>query len=262
VFFQEKVRASSAYLRRKGVPVPGAGLSLEAGMDGFTAELSGLRALRAADIPHFPPTRDRMRRERILSGHLGDHSVLVHEGRGSLHEGYFHRELAFPVRLFADMGVRRMLFAVRLSPVSGSGEEGGVVVVEDHLDLTAGSPLRGAAEADGTSEPDPSLDCSRRLRENVERLAGVHGQKIAAGVLALLPGPLEPTPAERRMLSAMGADYHAFSPAAEIAVARSLGMETIILGLTGSRKGWGEGPRSLIRELLAETSALPYAEDQ
>jgi len=261
MFVEEKVRRSSSYLGRKGFPVTSTGLSLEAGMDGFTGELSGLRALRTDDIPNFAPTRDKRRRERLLSGHLGDQPVLVHEGRGSLHEGYFHRELAFPVRLFAGMGVRTMLFAVRLSPVAGTGEEGGVVVVEDHLDLTAGSPLRGAVDTGGRSEPDPSLDCSRRLRERAQRLAAAHGQKIDAGVLALLPGPLEPTPAERRMLSVLGADYHAFSPAAEIAVARSLGMETVILGLTGSRAGWGEGPRSLIRELLSETSAPPSEQE-
>ena len=64
------------------------------------------------------------------------------------------------------------------------------------------------------------------------------------------------------MLSALGADYCAFSPAAEIAVARSLGLETAILGLTGSRAGWGEGPRILIRDLFAEAAAPPAAEER
>jgi purine-nucleoside phosphorylase len=260
VFVQEKVRTSSAWLQRKGVPRAGTGLSLEAGMDGFTGELSGLRAVRAAAVPNFAKPRERARRERILSGYLGDQVVLVHEGRGYLYEGYFHRELAFPIRLFAAMGVRRMLFAVGLVPLAPAGEDRRVVLVEDHLDLTAGSPLRGAVDAGERPEPDPSLNCSGGLREKAERLAGVHGLKHETGVLAMLPGPLDPTPAERRMLTALGAGYYAFSPAAEIAVARSLGLETVIVGLTGSRAGWGEGSRTLIRDLFAEAATPPAAE--
>lgn len=260
MFVQEKIRTSSAYLRRKGIPRAGTGLSLEAGMDGLTAELSGLRAVRAADIPLFPQPRDKRRRERILSGYLGGQAVLAHEGRGYLHEGYFHRELAFPVRLFAAMGMIRVLFVVHLVSVAAAEEEEMVVLVEDHLDLTGGSPLRGAIDAGGRPVPDPSLNCSRGLREQAERLAGVHGLKHMSGVLAMLPGPLDPTPAELRMLAALGADYYAFTPAAEVAVARGLGLETGIVGLVGSRAGWGEGSRALVRDLFAEAAAPPAAE--
>lgn len=260
MFVQSRIRASTVFLLKKGIAPADAGLSLEAGMKGFSGELGDLKILRVADIPNFPETHLEGRRERILGGTLLGRAVLVHEGRGHLHEGYFHRELAYPVRVFAALGVGRMVFVATVVPLEEENGSRKVVVVEDHMDLTGGSPLRGETVAGKVREPDPSLCHSASLGRKAVELAEEYGLQPLRGVLALLPGPLEPTRAERGMVRAMGANFFGFSPAAELAVARSLGVETVVIGLlsrTGGKKGqvqeeaWGAEHLALVRSLLA-----------
>jgi purine-nucleoside phosphorylase len=97
---------------------------------------------------------------------------------------------------------------------------GDPVLIADHLNLTATSPLAGATFVDLTDLYSP------RLRE----LARAIDPSLTEGVYAQLPGPHFETPSEIRMLRGLGADLVGMSTALEAIAARAEGME--VLGLS------------------------------
>ncbi len=94
------------------------------------------------------------------------------------------------------------------------------VLISDHLNLTARSPLVGADFVDLTDA------YATRLRD----LARTVDPDLAEGVYAALPGPHFETPAEIRMLVTVGADLVGMSTALETIAARAAGLE--VLGLS------------------------------
>jgi purine-nucleoside phosphorylase len=95
------------------------------------------------------------------------------------------------------------------------------VLISDHLNLTASSPLVGAQFVDLTDLYSP------RLRE----VALSIDPSLEQGVYAGLPGPHFETPAEIRMLRTMGADLVGMSTVLEAIAARALGAEVFGLSL-------------------------------
>jgi purine-nucleoside phosphorylase len=79
----------------------------------------------------------------------------------------------------------------------------------------------------GPRFPDMSEAYSPRLRRLARKAAGT---QIAEGIYAALAGPSYETPAEIRMLAALGADLVGMSTVPEVIAARSLGIE--VLGIS------------------------------
>jgi purine-nucleoside phosphorylase len=98
---------------------------------------------------------------------------------------------------------------------------GQAVVISDHLNLTARSPLVGADFVDLTDL------YSVRLRALAREL----DPTLTEGVYAALPGPHYETPAEIRMLRTIGADLVGMSTALEAIAARAAGAEVLGLSL-------------------------------
>ena len=112
------------------------------------------------------------------------------------------------------------------------------VLISDHLNLTARSPLVGAQFVDLTDAYAP------RLRQ----LAREADPQLTEGVYAGLPGPHYETPAEVRMLRMLGADMVGMSTVHETIAARAAGAE--VLGV------------SLVTNLAAGITGQPLSHDE
>jgi purine-nucleoside phosphorylase len=95
------------------------------------------------------------------------------------------------------------------------------VLIADHLNLLARSPLVGPRFTDLTGLYSPRL---RALAREVD-------PSLEEGVYAGLPGPHFETPAEIRMLRALGADLVGMSTVLEAIAARAAGVEVFGLSL-------------------------------
>ena len=95
------------------------------------------------------------------------------------------------------------------------------VLISDHLNLTATSPLEGARFVDLTDL------YSARLRKILTDL----DPSLTEGVYCQLTGPHYETPAEIRMLRTMGADLVGMSTALEAIAARAEGSEVLGISL-------------------------------
>jgi purine-nucleoside phosphorylase len=157
----------------------------------------------------------------VRSVQVGDRRALLFLGRTHLYEGRGVEPVVHGVRTAAAAGVETVILTNAAGGLAPEHRVGQAVVIADHLNLTARSPLVGATFVDLTDL------YSFRLRELARQL----DPALTEGVYAALPGPHYETPAEIRMLRTLGADLVGMSTALEAIAARAAGMEVFGLSM-------------------------------
>jgi len=172
-------------------------------------------------LPGFLPPAVEGHAGRVRSVRVGDRQVLVLLGRTHLYEGRGVDPVVHGVRVAAAAGCSTVVLTNAAGGVREGLQVGQPVLVSDHLNLTARSPITGARFVDLTDA------YSRRLRALVREV----DPALEEGVYAALPGPHYETPAEVRMLRGLGADLVGMSTALETIAARAEGMEVLGISL-------------------------------
>lgn len=152
---------------------------------------------------------------------LGDRRALVMLGRTHKYEGHGVAQVVHGVRTAAAAGCRAVLLTNAAGGLRDGMSVGQPVLISDHLNLTATSPLVGAQFVDLTDLYSPRL---RTLAREID-------PSLTEGVYAGLPGPHFETPAEIRMLRTLGADLVGMSTVLEAIAARAAGVEVFGLSL-------------------------------
>ena len=198
-----------------------------------------------ADLPGFV--------RPIVAGHggtvrsvpVGDRNVLVLLGRTHLYEGHGVDAVVHGVRTAAAAGCRAVVLTNAAGGIREGMAVGDPVAVEDHLNLTGRSPLHGPRFTDLTDLYSPRL---RALAREID-------PTLAEGVYAGLTGPHFETPAEIRMLQALGADLVGMSTVLEAIAARAEGVEVFALSLVTNLAAGLSGAPLDHHEVLAAGAA-------
>lgn len=172
------------------------------------------------DLPGFAAPTAVGHGGEVRSVRVGDARVLLFLGRTHLYEGRGVGPVVHGVRTAAAAGVRTVVLTNAAGGVRPEYGVGQPVLIADHINLTATSPLVGANFVDLTDL------YSSRLRALAREL----DPSLTEGVYAAFPGPHYETPAEIRMCRTIGADLVGMSTALEAIAARAAGME--VLGLS------------------------------
>jgi purine-nucleoside phosphorylase len=177
--------------------------------------------LPMAEIPEFIPPSAAGHAGQVISVGIGSHRVLVLAGRVHAYEGHDLQHVVHPVRTACAVGARVVVLTNAAGAVREDLTVGQPVLISDHLNLTARSPLVGAQFVDMVDAYAPRL---RALAHQVD-------PGLAEGVYAGLPGPHFETPAEIRMLRTLGADLVGMSTVHETIAARAAGAEVLGVSL-------------------------------
>jgi len=165
-----------------------------------------------------------------LEGHVGSlRSVLLPGGKRALvigarthyYEGHGVRRVVHSVRTAAATGARVMILTNGAGGIKPHWTPGTPVLISDHINLTADSPLEGATFVDLTDL------YSARLR-NIARSID---PSLDEGVYTQMRGPHYETPAEVQMVKAIGGHIVGMSTALEAIAARQAGMEVLGMSL-------------------------------
>ena len=158
------------------------------------------------------------------------------------------RAVAHGVRTAAAAGTEIMILTNGCGGLNPAWQPGTPVLISDHINLTATSPLEGATFVDLTNL------YSSRIRE----LAREVDPSMDEGVYAQFPGPHYETPAEVQMAKVLGADLVGMSTALEAIAARRAGMEVFGMSLvTNLAAGISETALSHEEVLEAGAAAGP-----
>ena len=191
------------------------------------------------DVPGFsasgiPGHTGTIRSVRLPNGK----HALVLGARTHFYEDKGVRAVAHGVRVAAACGAKVMVLTNGAGGIKESWSPGTPVLISDHINLTAASPLEGATFIDLTDL------YSSRLRS----IARTIEPSLDEGVYVQFRGPHYETPAEVQMAKSLGGHIVGMSTALEAIAAREAGME--VLGL------------SLITNLAAGISPHPLSHQE
>jgi purine-nucleoside phosphorylase len=236
------VATAAAALTARSGEKPLVGVVLGSGLGAFGERLQERVAYE--DIPGMPTAHVAGHPGFLRFGRVGGTHVACLQGRVHLYEGYSAETVVFPVRLLAALGCRAVLLTNAAGGISGGLAAGDRMLIVDHLNLTGSNPLVGAGQPLGRS---PFIDMGHAYDARFGELAAVAAADVDValkrGVYAGLLGPSYETPAEIRMLRAMGADAVGMSTVLEVIALRQLGVRV--------------GAISCITNLAAGISTVP-----
>ena len=166
----------------------------------------------------------------VRSVSLGGMPVLVFLGRVHLYEGHSPAAVVHGVRTAIAAGCGTIILTNAAGGIRAGLRPGQPVLISDQLNLTGSSPLAGLPL---DRQPDRPLftDMTDAYSPRLRALARAKDPTLEEGVYAGMLGPQYETPAEIRMLRAMGADLVGMSTALEAIAARHLGAEVLGVSL-------------------------------
>ena len=221
--------AVEVVLARTGVR-PSIGVVLGSGLGAFADAVEEPVEIPYEEIPGWPLSTAIGHAGVLVVGRFGGATVAVLKGRAHLYEGHPADRVVFGIRVLGRLGVRSLVLTNACGAIDPAVPPGRLVAVSDHLNLQGTSPLVGPNDdslgprfPDLTDAYDP--DYRRLAHEAADRL----GLELGDGVYAAWLGPAFETPAEIRMMRALGADLVGMSTVPEVLAARHMGIRCLAL---------------------------------
>jgi purine-nucleoside phosphorylase len=250
------VETAAAIRRRVGEgDDPVLGIILGSGLGGLAQRIEDARVVPFADVPGFPSATVVGHAGRVIAGRLAGRPVVALAGRFHMYEGHSAALAGFPVRVLHALGARRLFVSNAAGGIRATFTPGDLMIITDHLNLMFRNPLAGPLEAGDTRVPDMSEPYDRALAAVLRREATKLGFPLRDGVYCGLLGPTYETPAEVRMLAALGADAVGMSTVPEVIVARAIGMRVAGVSCITNFAS-GTTPNPLSHAEVLETTAL------
>jgi purine-nucleoside phosphorylase len=186
---------------------------------------------------HRPAVEGHIGTIRSIKLPGGKHALII-GARTHFYENHGVRAVVHSVRTAAKTGAKTMVLTNGAGGIRPEWDGGAAVLISDHINLTASSPLEGANFVDLTDLYSSRL---RGLAKEVDA-------SLDEGVYVQFRGPHYETPAEVQMAKKMGGDIVGMSTALEAIAARESGME--VLGM------------SLITNLAAGVQKTPLSHEE
>ncbi|MEZ7196236.1 purine-nucleoside phosphorylase [Pseudodesulfovibrio karagichevae] len=231
--YHRKIQHSAAYIHEKLDIIQAGTVAFitGTGLGPLTAAIEDPIVIPYGDIPEFPVSSVKSHAGRLLSGAIGDTPVLALDGRFHLYEGFTPQEATHNIRVLGELGIKTLVLTNAVGALNPSFEVGCPMLIEDHINLTGLTPLRGEnVDAWGDRFPDMCAVYDPALRRLAVDKALELGIRLERGVFMQIMGPNMETPAETRMYRAMGADAIGMSTCMEAIAAHHMGIR--ILGLS------------------------------
>jgi len=229
--YKKGVEEASQFIKEKIGISPKIGIILGTGLGKATERIKKEGIVLYKDIPHFPISTAPSHKGRIIAGYLGKKPILAFEGRLHYYEGYSMREITFPIRVMAELGIKVLIISNAAGGLNPLFEAGDIMIITDHINLMGDNPLRGPnIDSWGVRFPDMVEPYDRNFIKLMEEVALKEGIKVHKGVYVALAGPSMETAAETRFLRLIGADAVGMSSVPEVIVGVHSGLR--ILGLS------------------------------
>ncbi len=234
---------------------PQIALVLGSGLGAFGDEFATPTKIPYKKIANFPQSTAIGHAGQLVIGKVGEIPVAGMQGRVHLYEGYSAKQIAFPMRVFSQMGVKAVILTNAAGGINLSYSQGALVSIRDHINLQGANPLIGPNDNRfGPRFPD----MTRAYDPEFRRFVAEEGKRLKLnlheGVYLALAGPNYETPAEIHAFRSLGADLVGMSTVPEVLVARHSGIRVLgISCVTNMAAGITGAP--LTAEEVFETAA-------
>ena len=231
MFKREDFRRAAGLIQSRTELRPTIGLVLGSGLGKLADSLQDRVVVPYDDIPGWPPATVEGHQGNLVIGELDGQVVAAQQGRAHFYEGYSMPEVTFPIRVMKELGIHTVMLTNAAGGINKRYEVGDLMLLEDHINLpgmTGANPLMGPNDEElGLRFVGMSQTYDRPLRRRALEVAHEHNIPLHSGVYVGLSGPFFETPAEIRMIRAIGGDAVGMSTVNEVLVARHAGMRVM-----------------------------------
>ncbi|MCF8228184.1 MAG: purine-nucleoside phosphorylase [Bacteroidales bacterium] len=219
----DKIKESIAFLKEQGISDPEIGIILGTGLGHMMDHFDIIDTIGYEDIPHFPVSTVEFHPGKLIYGKLNGKTILAMQGRFHYYEGYELDEITYPIRVMRMLGIQYLFISNAGGAMNLSMKKGDLMLIEDHINMIPGSPLRGKEHEEfGSRFVDLSNPYSESLNKKIRESAKKLGIQLHKGVYVAVSGPHLETRAEYRYLKNAGADVVGMSTAPEVIVANQM----------------------------------------
>lgn len=210
---------------------PTIGLVLGSGLGGLADTLTDRVVIPYGDIPGWPRSTVPGHSGQLVIGQMEGKVVAAQQGRAHFYEGYDMQQITFPIRVMHLLGINTVILTNAAGGLNQNYRTGELMLFSDHINfagMSGNNPLMGPNEERfGPRFVGMVQTYDKELRRLAKDVADRAGIRLHQGVYVCLSGPNFETPAEIRMLRAMGADAVGMSTVHEVLVARHMGMRVM-----------------------------------
>lgn len=210
---------------------PKVGLILGSGLGVLAEQISQPVRIPYQEIPGFPESTVEGHAGQLVIGQLNGVDVVAMQGRFHYYEGYGLDAVTFPVRVMKAIGIEILFVTNAAGGVNEDFKPGNLMLITDHINNTGQNPLIGPNDdSQGVRFPDLSGAYNRDLQSLARQVAKELTIDLKEGVYVWNTGPTYETPAEVKVLQAVGGDAVGMSTVPEVIVARHIGLD--VLGIS------------------------------
>jgi len=231
--YHKMIKHSAAYIEENLGKIQNGsiGFVTGTGLGGLTEAIDVPACLDYEHIPGFPVSTVASHAGQMIKGKIDDTPVLALQGRFHLYEGFDALDVTYGIRTMGELGIKTLVLTNAAGALNPSFQTGSPMLIEDHINLTGTTPLRGPnIDAWGDRFPDMCAVYDPELRRLAVKKALETGIRLERGVFMQIMGPNMETPAETRMYRAMGADAIGMSTCMEAIAAHHMGIR--LLGIS------------------------------
>jgi purine-nucleoside phosphorylase len=225
----DRVAVSAERIRAALAEPPEVGVVLGSGWDGIAAQVQPAVEIEYRDLPAFPMPQVSGHAGSLRLGRLAGRPVALLRGRRHAYEDGDASAMNGAIRTLALLGCRTLVLTNAAGSLDPALPPGAAMLISDHLNLAQRTPLLGEPGDDRFVDLVDAY-CPA-LRAQARAAAAAIGQTLHEGVYAWMLGPQFETPAEIRMLRALGARAVGMSTVPETIAARHAGLAVLGLSL-------------------------------
>ena len=228
----EKINEAAKFIRNIYNQKPAVGIVLGSGLGSFTKEIKIEKEIAYRDIPHFPVSTVEGHSGKLIFGELSGKKVVAMAGRFHYYEGYTAEQIVFPIRVLKYLGIDTLLLSNAAGAVNPAFKVGDLMIITDHISQLTPNPLIGKNYKElGPRFPDMSEPYKRQLIKKAKNIAAEKNIKLQEGVYVAVTGPTFETPAEYRMILAIGGDAVGMSTVQEVITAVHMGLPVFAMSV-------------------------------
>jgi purine-nucleoside phosphorylase len=226
---------------------------LGSGLGAFVNDLKIELSFPFHTIPNFMPTTVVGHQGNLIFGKVGNHDVVLLQGRNHFYEGHSMDTVVFPIRAMALLGIEILVLTNSAGGAGDNMQAGDLMIIEDHLNLVGTNPLIGPNIKEfGPRFPDMSEAYDHKLTDLLDSVMKKQNVRHHRGVYAGLSGPTYETPAEVRYLKMIGASAVGMSTVSECIAANHMGVRVAAMSCI-SNLAAGIAKHKLTHDEVTET---------
>ena len=245
----EKLQKCVKCVREQTDFVPKVAIVLGSGLGDYANDIEVVKEIEYLSIEGFPVSTVPGHAGKFIFGYVDKVPVVCMKGRVHYYEGYPISDVVLPTRLMALLGAKILFLTNASGGANIKFKAGDFMLIKDHIATFVPNPLIGPnIDELGTRFPDMSHVYDTDLQEIIRKTAIENNIALQEGVYVQLTGPSFESPADIRMIQAIGGD--------------AVGMSTVVEAIAANHMGMKICGISCVCNLAAGLSPTPLTHDE